>query len=311
MIDEGRISNLQSRSGASARKILVLGGKGFIGRHAVKHLLAAGADVTIGTRRLSRDSQMPARQMQLQLHLALSKSDWLVPARNFDVILNCVGILRQRWGETYKAVHHHAPQAIAQACADHATRFVHVSALGLSAAAKSRFLTSKFYGEKAIQVSGADWLLARISLLDGEGGYGAAWLRGVAKSPLFIVPSSAKGKIAALTAEDAGRALARLCLAPSESLNVKQSRIFELGGEHSFEFEQYIRGLRTRYASSPAACIRLPGWLARLGAHVCDVLHFSPFSFGHWELLCRNNVPTPNRLPELLGEPPERVIQTK
>lgn len=314
MTDEGRTSNLdklQSRSGASARKILVLGGKGFIGRHAVKHLLAAGADVTIGTRRLSRNSQMPARQMQVHLHSALSKSDWLVPARNFDVILNCVGILRQRWGETYKAVHHLAPEAIAQACADHSTRFVHVSALGLSAAAKSRFLTSKFYGEKAIQVSGADWLLARISLLDGEGGYGAAWLRGVAKSPLFIVPSSAKGNIAALTAEDAGRALARLCLARSESLNVKQSRIFELGGERSFEFEQYIRGLRTRYASSSAVCIRLPGWLARLGAHLCDLFHFSPFSFGHWELLCRNNVPTPNRLPELLGKPPEQVIQTK
>ncbi|MEM8660930.1 MAG: NAD(P)H-binding protein [Pseudomonadota bacterium] len=297
------------RDTADDSKVLVLGGKGFIGRHAVRHLLTRGVKVTVGTRKVSTwDEPADVPQARFLLHEALTKEDWQAAAETFDVILNCVGILRQRLGESYEAVHHLAPRAIAMACAEEGTRFVHVSALGLSADAKSRFLTSKFRGERAIRDSSADWIIARLSLLDGEGGYGAAWLRGVAKSPLFVVPRSAKGYIAALTAEDAGQALSELSLADSAALKLGESRIFELGGQYSHRFEQYIRALRLRYFKTPAVSVPIPGWLARLGAHLCDMIHFSPFSFGHWELLCRDNTPSPNRLPELLGRPPQPVV---
>ena len=288
-------------------KVLVLGGKGFIGRHAVAALHTAGVEITVGSRNPNSTASIHAEEKHV-LHQALSADYWSEVANRFDVILNCVGILRQRFGESYEAVHHHAPRAIATACKETATRFVHVSALGLSSNDTSRFLTSKVRGEAAIQQLGGDWLVARLSLLDGEGGYGASWLRGVARLPLFVVPSSAKGKIAALTAEDAGSALCKLCLNSSDKLNVADSRVFELGGEKAVLFEDYIRGLRQRTRSKPALAIRVPGILARLGAHVCDVFHFSPFSFGHWELLCKDNVPNPNRLPELLGRPPDTVI---
>jgi len=86
--------------------------------------------------------------------------------------------------------------------------------------------------------------------------------------------------------------------------------LFELGGEHSYCFADYIIGLRRRYAARPSLRITVPGWLARLAAHLFDLVHFSPFSFGHWELLCNNNVPAVNRLPELLGRDPEPVIES-
>ena len=76
----------------------------------------------------------------------------------------------------------------------------------------------------------------------------------------------------------------------------------------TYTFEGYIRGLRKRYADNAALALRVPGILARAFAHVCDLFHFSPFSFGHWELLCRDNLPMPNRLPELLGKEPDKVI---
>ena len=46
---------------------------------------------------------------------------------------------------------------------------------------------------------------------------------------------------------------------------------------------------------------RLSTWLARIVSHACDLAHFSPFSFGHLELLRRDNLPRPNLLPRLLG----------
>ena len=96
-------------------KVLVLGGKGFIGRHAVAALRAAGAQVTIGTRKPNGIST-ELREEQHVLHQALSVAYWTKVAERFDVILNCVGILRQRFGETYEAVHHNAPRVIAEAC---------------------------------------------------------------------------------------------------------------------------------------------------------------------------------------------------
>lgn len=246
--------------------------------------------------------------MRFRLEQLLQEEQWDDTAQQFDAVLNCVGILRQRIGESYDAIHHVAPAAIAKACKARNTRFIHVSALGLTADARSRFLTSKYKGEQAIEAVGGDWAIARLSLLDGEGGFGAAWLRGVSKLPFFVVPSSAKGRIAALTADDAGEALANLCLQSSDEPGFQASRYFELGGERAFSFKDYILGLRSRYTNSPALCIPVPGLLARIGAHVCDVIHFSPFSFGHWELLGKDNVPSPNRLAELLRRPPTEVI---
>ncbi len=301
--------------------VLVLGGNGFIGRHAVAALLEQGARVTIGSRvagagRTAIAVQVEGVQVeQVRLHKRTRPQDWQEIVQHYDVVLNCVGILRQRWGESYAAVHHLAPAALASACASQrstgkTTRFIQVSALGLTATARSRFLSSKWRGDEAVLATIGECVVARLSLLDGEGGFGASWLRAVARLPAFIEPKSAKGKIAALTAADAGQALAELCLNVPVEPQSRSSRLFELGGAHSYSFADYIIGLRRRYATRPALKITVPGWLARLAAHLCDQVHFSPFSFGHWELLCSDNVPTVNRLPELLGRAPEPVIDS-
>ena len=102
----------------------------------------------------------------------------------------------------------------------------------------------------------------------------------------------------------------RLSTAHANELDLAQSRVFELGGTEAHRFKDYIRGLRALQSSGRALAIPVPGILARLGAHLCDLLHFSPFSFGHWELLRKDNVPRVNRLPELLGRAPRRVISS-
>ena len=57
-------------------------------------------------------------------------------------------------------------------------------------------------------------------------------------------------------------------------------------------------------ALRPAIRVAVPAWIARIVSHLCDLAHFSPFSFGHLELLRRDNVPAPNLLPLLLGRAP-------
>jgi uncharacterized protein YbjT (DUF2867 family) len=290
-------------------RALVLGGTGFIGRHVAAALHTANAHVLIGSRQPSRHQQdfAYAKFRQTRFENLHHHDAWTPLIEGVDVVINCVGILRQRPNESYDGVHHRAPAALAGACARLKIRLIHTSALGLHENARSRFLSSKLLGERAVKASGCEYSIVRPSLLDGEGGFGAAWLRGLSRSPVHFIPRAARGKIAAMTATDLGHAIAALAAMPT----LIAHREVELGGNYGYDYAEYLRTLRANYVNSNALQIPLPNWLARLGAHVCDVLHFSPFSYGHWILLQRDNMPSPNRLPELLGRAPGVVSNAK
>ena len=290
---------------ASRLRVLVLGGAGFIGRHAVAALHAAGAQIAIGSRHPERHAAAyPFADMRAaRFEQLLQPEAWAALLKDVDVVVNCVGILRQRPNESYDHVHHRAPAALAIACAKAGIRFIHTSALGLHESAKSRFLSSKLLGERAIAASGSDYAIVRPSLLDGEGGFGARWLRGLSRSPVHAIPRGARGGIAAMTATDLGLAFAALAALPALAAH----REVELGGSRRYGYAEYLRELRADYTATRALQLPLPNWAARLGAHACDVLHFSPFSYGHWILLQRDNIPVPNRLPELLGREPHAI----
>ena len=197
------------------------------------------------------------------------------------------------------------PPSPRPACA-RAGRLIHVSALGLSDQARSRFLRSKLLGERALLASGADVCIVRPSLLDGEGGFGARWLRRLARLPIHALPADATGRIAALDVRDLGEALAILATR-TDSPGVARTREIELGGSDARTLGEYLAALRRLHTQRPAWSLPIAGWLARMASHVFDLLHWSPYSFGHWELLRKDNCPQPNLLAELLGRAPRTI----
>jgi uncharacterized protein YbjT (DUF2867 family) len=294
-------------------KVMVLGGAGFIGRYAVTALLQQNYQVIIGSRHPKRIEKRikgtanlcERRQVRFeQMPYAELWSDTLT---DVDVVINCVGILRERGKETYEAVHLHAPMALAQACKQKKIRLIHVSALGLNHDHRSGFLRTKFKAEQLLGMSGTDYCIVRPSLLDGVGGFGANWIRTLAKLNIHLLPQKATGKIAALDVEDLGEALAKLVAFPIAANARSDQREFDLGGPQQRDIATYMQAMHLNHAPEPARCIRVPSLLARLASHICDVLHFSPFSFGHWELLQYDNIPRVNRLAELLGRVPKMV----
>ena len=103
--------------------------------------------------------------------------------------------------------------------------------------------------------------------------------------------------MAPIDVSDVGAAVAIIALAvdqpPADKL-----RIYELGGQQTYRVLEYLRVLRGKPAKWQ---IEIPVWIARPVSHLFDLLHFSPFSFGHYQLLQFDNCPTINRIPELLG----------
>jgi NADH dehydrogenase len=101
--------------------------------------------------------------------------------------------------------------------------------------------------------------------------------------------------------DDLAQAVLRLLQRPAVEIAVHApGRICELGGSVAFSLVDYLRQLRPG-TLAPARVVALPHSLTRALAHLCDLLHFSPFSYGHLELLGRDNVPVINALPGLLG----------
>ena len=290
------------------RTTLVLGGAGFIGRHVAAALAARGHAVLIGTRRPRRAAQRLPRKLhrcerrEVHLERLLTPDAWLPLLRGVDTVVNAVGILRERGAETSARVHHLAPAALAAACAPPALRLIHVSALGLHPGARSGFLASKLAGERAVAASGANYSIVRPSLLDGEGGYGAFWFRRVARWPVHLLPADARGRVDALDVGELGEAIAVLC----EKRDAREWHEVELGGGVPRSFGEHLAALRPR-GLRPAPRIAVPAWLARLASHAFDLVHFSPLSFGHIELMRRDNVPQRNLLPTLLGRTPKPV----
>ncbi len=289
-------------------RVMVLGGTGFIGRHAAAALRARGHAVVIGTRHPKRAlARLPASLKDCELREAHFESlttryIWKPLLDDVDVVVNAVGILRERGGETYDRVHNMAPAALGEACARLGLRLVHVSALGLRPAARSRFLRSKLIAERKIMASGADYSIVRPALLDGAGGFGAAWLRRVAAWPVHFYPSDARGRMAPLDVRDLGEALAVLCERGGEG-----RREVELGGSARRTMVGYLGALRALHCERPALRVPVPRLLARIASHLCDLLHFSPFSYGHLELMRRDNLPRVNMLTALIGRAPKPV----
>jgi len=282
-------------------KVLVLGGHGFIGRHATKHLERFGAQVLIGTRK--KRHKCASNERSIRFHEACDLADWLELISGVDTVINTVGILRERYHESYEAVHHTALEHLANACRLNGVRLIHISTLGLEDDVHSRFLTSKRKGELALKNSGADWAIVRPSLIDGEGGFGAKWFRRLASWPIHLLPAHATGKITPLTANNLGEALAKLALGKTLGTNERE-RVYDLGGNDAYTLGEYLTALAPK---APLMRIVIPGLIARLAAHVCDVLHITPYSYGHHDLLRRDNVAKRNRLNELLGRPACRI----
>lgn len=280
-------------------KILVLGGKGYIGRSVVNALSKYNVEVLIGSRKTA-DTETNIRTVKF--HEVKAASDWVGILQDVDIVINTVGILRERRNESYDAVHRNAPAMLADACKNQGTRLVHVSALGLSMAAESNFIRSKYEGEQALIASGANVTIVRPSLLDGDGGYGAKWFRRISKWPVHFVMQT-DGLIAPLQVSDLGEAIANLSVNSIDGL----PQIVELGGNDTFTIPQYLNKLRVSYGQNPAIQLTVPKVLVRMTSHIFDIFKWTPLSFGHYELMQGYNVPAINFLSRLLGRGPMEV----
>jgi len=289
--------------------VLLMGGYGFIGRHTASALNSRGAKVLIGTRGMHRAKRYrdaaPDRIFEERIvcfHKALSAADWQIALANVDVVVNCVGLLRERRGESFSDVHHRAVAALATACAEQGIPPVHMSALGITYA-DDGYCVSKLLGEQAILNSECYAYIVRSSVVDAPDGYGASWFRKLAQLPVWPLPAAANKFLSPTGVSDLGEALATLALQDTPAV---KTTIIETGCGEWFTLESYLKRLRKPGRLTPLI-IRVPQKLALFVATVCDWLNLTPYTLGHHHLLEFNSVPGKNDLPGILKRNPTPI----
>ena len=145
------------------KKVLLLGGSGFVGTYIANRLSQRGIEVTVPTRRRERTKALiiqPGIQMP-EADISCEKTlNELVSGH--DAVINLVGILHSRdvqlpYSRDFAQAHVELPKKIIAACkANGVRRLVHMSALHADAKGPSEYLRSKGDGEAVVLAAQGD-----------------------------------------------------------------------------------------------------------------------------------------------------------
>lgn len=278
--------------------VLVLGGTGFVGRHVCEKLHRQGWHITVPTRRA-----LNAAEVQPLPRVTVIEANVHDPAQlhalmeGHDAVVNLVAILHGS-EEAFEKVHVELPLALAQTCAAaDVKRVVHVSALGVSLDAPSRYQRSKARGEEVLRGASLDLTILRPSVIFGAGD---RFLNLFARmqSVLPLVPlAGASARFQPVWVEDVASAV----VASLRDTDLPMSSVgqtFECAGPEVFTLADLVR-LAGRHGSRQRAVLPLPAALARLQARFMELLPGEPLmSRDNLDAMSVDNVAT-NQWPGL------------
>lgn len=252
------------------RRVLVLGGTGFVGRSVCAWLVREGFVPRVLTRE-------PARAMALQVlpsveTLVGSPHDPRALACALDgthAAINLVGILHQSRREPFEKAHVALPRALARACAAGGVRrLVHVSALRADPDGPSLYLQSRGRGEQAIRDEARDTVVTvlRPSVIFGRDDSFLNLFAGLV-APLPVVPlAGAATRFQPVWVEDVARAAVRALGEPRTGGNA-----YDLCGPGVYTLEQIV-GFIAAQLGKRRLVVPLPHWAALAQAFVLEHL---------------------------------------
>ncbi|HUH92667.1 MAG TPA: complex I NDUFA9 subunit family protein [Casimicrobiaceae bacterium] len=154
----------------SVRRIVVLGGSGFVGRHVVARLVARGGRVLVPTRSRERAKHLvllpTVDVVEGDVHDAATLGQLIAGAA---AVVNLIGIISETRRGGFERVHVALPRQVVAACREAGVRrLLHMSALNADPSGPSRYLASKGEAEALVAASDLDWTIFRPSVIFGR-----------------------------------------------------------------------------------------------------------------------------------------------
>ena len=274
----------------------VLGGSGFVGRYIVSRLAERGALIAVGCRHAEEAKFLKPMGSVGQIatvNVGLGDAE-LLPAflAGNEALLNCVGILRERGGQTFELVHHTGPARLARLARDAGIgRLVHISAIGADSRSSSAYARTKAAGERAVGDAFPTATILRPSVVFGPEDHFFNRFAAMAMiSPALPLIGGGETRFQPVYVGDVADAAVACLDDPATA-----GRTYELGGPKVYTLRELIELLlgeirrKRRFIDLPFG---LAGTLARLMA----VLPNPPLTPDQVELLRSDNIVGPGAL---------------
>jgi uncharacterized protein YbjT (DUF2867 family) len=154
----------------SVRRIVVLGGSGFVGRHIVARLVERGERVIVPTRSRERAKHLlllpTVEVIEANIHDPITLERL---AAGSSALVNLVGIINETRRGDFDRVHVELARKTVAACrAGGVRRLLHMSALNADPQGPSRYLMTKGQAEAIVAASKLDWTIFRPSIIVGR-----------------------------------------------------------------------------------------------------------------------------------------------
>ncbi len=199
---------------SEARKILVLGASGLIGRFVTDDLRARGFHVVGVARRFSPSQKTSALDLEMPvLSMDSASLARLIGDHGIDVVVNCLGVLQDGPGSDTRAVHRDFVARLLQAIRDsgRAIRLIHISIPGAANDDRTAFSVTKREAERLIAASGIAYAILRPGFVIAPSAYGgSAMLRALAAFPIDLPAAESATLFQPVAVEDVAATIAWL-----------------------------------------------------------------------------------------------------
>lgn len=261
------------------KKVLLLGGTGFVGRHVCEKLARLGWRITVPTRRTNQ-----AQHLQHLPRLEVVAADVHDEATlaqlvsGHDAVVNLVAILHGT-AAAFERTHVELPAKLARAClANDVKRLVHVSALGAEPAAvetaPSLYLRSKSRGEAVLQTAAHDGLqltVLRPSVIFGADDQFLNLFARLQRVFPVMPLAGAQARFQPVWVEDVAQAIVH-CLQDSATIG----QTYEACGPDVCTLQQLVQMSARHSLGRTRPVIPLPMALGRLQAGLMELLPGAP-----------------------------------
>jgi uncharacterized protein YbjT (DUF2867 family) len=259
---------------SEARKILVLGASGLIGRFVIDDLRARGFHVTGIARRLSPSQKAGALDLELPL-LSIDAGSLarLIADHKIDLMVNCLGVLQDGPGSDTRAVHRDFVARLLQAIRDsgRAIRLVQISIPGADHDDCTAFSMTKREAERLIAASGVAHAILRPGFVVAPAAYGgSAMLRALAALPIDLPAAESATPFQPVAVEDIAATIA--WLAGHDSTDKTADAVtWDLMQKEPVTLGRVIGQFRTSFGTADMPRVTLPGFMLDLGAKLGDL----------------------------------------
>ena len=232
------MQNIQKING---KTICVFGATGFLGRNLIKSLCERGYRVIVATRQphlagFLKSGGNPGNIELVKTNIYDSNNLKNI-LKHSQIVINLVGVISETKKQKFDKIHSEFPYLLSNLCNEfEIEKLIFISALGVKEKNISKYMQSKFQGEKNIQDNFKPAIILRPSVVFGpEDKFFNIFASLAQFSPALPLIGGGKTKFAPIYVGDVVKAILKVL-----ELNNSKPKIYELGGPENYSFKELM-----------------------------------------------------------------------